>query len=299
MRTHTINPALNPITGKFESGYSSGAPSYTPLLKEDFSSGTIGAQYSTWNSKSVYANDQPGVTGRSLKMTLDANSQANLDGSICGGNHFFGGRSTLPVEIPVGKKIWVRWKRYIPSTFTWGFCYAGADSAAASACSKSADGNTWLKDLVFSPKVGTARIYIQPKVQRRIATQSAGNRIISENGPIYSDQASVAYPLNQWFDHQVCVFVNDTGAGFIYEWIDGVLVNQVSGANVSSGNSLNDFGIGDYWNGVPYTNTGVTLAMWARELIICTDIAGYGAPTGSDSGGRAIIDPSTTVADFS
>ncbi len=133
-------------------------------------------------------------------------------------------------------------------------------------------------------------------MSRRSVGQVAGNRLICENGPIYNDQPAVIYPLAQWFTHQIQVYVHDTGAGYIREWINNTLVNSVSGANVTSANAIREFGIGDYWNGIPYTDGSAALSQWCRELIIATDVSGYGAPTGLDSGGRVFIDPATTVA---
>jgi hypothetical protein len=96
----------------------------------------------------------------------------------------------------------------------------------------------------------------------------------------------------------VQVYVHDTAAGYVREWINGTLVNSVAGANVSTGNSIAECGIGDYWNGVPYTDGAASLSQWVRELIIATDMDGYGAPNGVDSGGRTYIDPTTSVSDL-
>jgi hypothetical protein len=274
-------------------------PPFVALLKDDFSSGTLGVAKTGWDSKSVYANDHPTAGGKSLKLTVAPNTQSNLDASACAGGHFYGGRSVLPVTIPIGKTIWVSMKRFIPTNFTWGYCYAGSDSAAATACGKESDGNAWLKDLVLAPLTGTERIYVLPAASRRSITQTAGNRIASEHNTLYHDEPAVIYPLGQWFTHQVSVFVHDTGIGRIRHWLNSTLVNEVVGANISSGNSLNEWGIGDYWNGLPYTNGSAALSQWVREVIIATDVSGYGAPTGIDSSGNVFIDPSTTVASLS
>lgn len=291
------------ISGKFSpngklNSSTQAAGSFVALFKDDFLSGTTGVAYTGWDSKSVYATDHPTVGGKSLKLTVAPNTQANLDATACAGGHFFGGRSNLPITIPVGKKIWLSMKRYIPANFTWGWCYGSSDGAAAVACGVSNDGNAWLKDIVFSPTTG-GRIYIQPAVNRRNITQTAGNRIISEVGPIFNDEALVTYPLNSWFTHQVEIYVHDTAAGYIREWINTTLVNTASGANVQAANNIKEWGIGDYWNGIPYTNGSAGLHQWVREVIIATDVSGYGAPTGLDSGNRVYIDPNTTVAGLS
>jgi hypothetical protein len=284
------------VNGKFNSSAQGGGPGpFTPLLKNDFSAGTLGAIFSTWEAGAVYANDQPSAAGKSLKVTVSPNTQANLDIAACAGSSVFGGRSSFPVNIPIGKSVWVSWKRYIPANFTWGYCYGAGDTAAATACGESADGNAWLKDLVFSQTSG-GRIYVQPAVARRSISQSAGNRIIAEQGALVSDQGAVSYPLGQWFTHQVQVYVHNTSAGYIREWINSTMVNELTGANVATASNLIEFGMGNYWNGVPYTNGSAGLSQWLRELIIATDVSGYGAPTGRDSSNRVFIDPSTTVA---
>lgn len=292
-----INATFFSTSGVYNSSSARAGIPFTPLLVDDFSAQPDGTIYDIWNNRSVYASDQPSASGRSLKLTLLPNTQANLTASSCGvSSHSYGGRSVLPANVPIGKSIWVSWKRFIPVNFTYGYCYGGADNAAAVACSQNGDGNDWLKDLVLAPTNGTSRIYIQPFMRRRNSAQALGNRIITETGPHYNDASSVKYPLGEWFTHQVQVYVHDTAAGFVREWINGDLVNSVTGGNVTSGNSIREFGIGDYWNGVPYTDGTASLSQWVKELIIATDMDGYGAPTGVDSGGRTYIDPLTTVA---
>lgn len=285
--------------GEYSSVIARAGDFFVPLIADDFTSQNDGVVYAGWNNRSVYASDQPAASGRSLKLTLLPNTQANLNASACGtASHIYGGRTTLPITIPIGKSIWVSWKRYIPANFTFGYCYGGADNAAATACGQNADGNDWLKDLVLAPTNGTGRIYIQPYMRRRNAVSAAGNRVICEHGALYHDEPLVQYPLGQWFAHQVQVYVHDTAAGYVRQWINGTLVNSVTGANVSTGNSIAEFGIGDYFNGIPYDSGSASLSQWVRELIIATDVSGYGAPNGVDSGGRAYIDPTTSVSDL-
>lgn len=269
---------------------------FNPLYKQDFSAGTIGNTFSTWEAGAVYANDQPSAAGKSLKVTIFPNTQNNLNISACAGSSVFGGRSEFSVPIPIGKTVWISCKRYIPTNFTWGYCYGSGDSSAASACGESADGNNWLKDLVFSQSQPGGRIYIQPSASRRSVIQLPGNRIITEQNASVSDDSDVVYPLGEWFTHQVRIFVSDAGDGEIDEWINGDRVNTHNGANVAASSSLIEWGMGNYWNGVPYTNGSASLSQWIREVIIATDIDGYGAPTGRDSANRIFIDPSTTVA---
>ncbi len=59
--------------------------------------------------------------------------------------------------------------------------------------------------------------------------------------------------------------------------------------------------MGDYWNGIPYTPTigdSSIADFWLDEVIIASDIDGYGAPTTLDSGGRPYISPNTVAGDL-
>lgn len=267
---------------------------FNALFVDDFLNRSLGVAYPGWDSKSIVVDDHPGGIGRALRCRLDAATPP-----VCGGSHFFGGRSNLPQPIPIGKTIWYSQKRYHQSSQSWAYCFSNADFSEAQACGKEADGNQWLKDMVLGPSTGTARIYVQPAVSRRSVAQVAGGRIISETGPTYHDVSGMRYPLDEWFTNQVMVHVSSDGDGIIRHWINRTLVNEVFGRNVTSGNSIAQWGIGDYWNGVPYTDGEAgRLDFWAREFIIASDIDGYGIPTGTDADGNIFIDPATTVAEL-
>ncbi len=290
--------------GKFNSadqGGGSPPATFIPMLADDFSSGALGATYSTWHASSVYADDHPDVGGQSVKVVFSPNTQANLDVAACAGGHEYGGRSVLPVDVPIGKTIWMSMKRYFPANLTWGYCYGGGDNVAATLCGQNGDGNAWRKDLVFAPLTGTERIYSLPAVSRRSVEQVPGNRLASEHGAeqLFHDEEDVLYPLGEWFTHQISVYVNSDGTGRIKLWVNGTLVNETPGANISEGNFLHEYGIGDYANGTPYQDGTASMVQWIRELIIATDMDGYGAPTGLDNLGNVFIDPATTVAELS
>ena len=83
---------LNPVTGRYSS---ESRATFTPLFADNFASGVVGQSYPSFNSKSVYADDQPELEGQSLKIVLDAFNPV----SGCGGDHYYGGRRALPQTI--------------------------------------------------------------------------------------------------------------------------------------------------------------------------------------------------------
>jgi len=275
---------------------------FVPLIAEDFSSGTLGATYPGWHSTSVYADDQPELTGRSLKTTLNQQSQANLDIAACGGSQSFCGRSNLPIDIPIGKKLWISMERFHPVTQSWGYCYDNTpgDYEAATICGQNADGPGILKDMVLAPSLGFGRIYLQPSIQRRnVAIVPNKMRISCEVAEAGDETTFMGFPLGEWFTSQLFVHVQSDGTGIIRAWINGILVNEFIGPNVGVGSALREWGMGDYWNGVPYTDGAANRGtFWIKQVIAATDVEGYGAPNGLDNMGNIFIDPSTKVADL-
>jgi hypothetical protein len=268
---------------------------FTALLADDLSSYTLGQTYPNWVGSSIIVDDAPGSL-RAVRILLDTNTPP-----ACGGSVDFGGRKALPQNIPIGKRLWFAHKRYHPSTQSWGFCYANSDFEEAVGCGKddNSDGNDWLKDVVFSPATGTSRIYYQPRVRRRQAGLIAGCRLISEFGALLNDEASPIYPLDEWFTLQVMVQVDSAGTGIMRAWVNDTLVNEVIGANVSSGNALAEWGIGPYWNGIPWTDGAEGREeFYVRDFILASDIDGFDLPTGLDSLGNVYIDPATTAEEL-
>lgn len=274
--------------GKFTSYY---VP-FVPLFTDDFTSAASGVDYPGW-VHSKYADDHPTADTAALKIEFSPSVVAS-----CGGDHYFGGRSDLPEVIPEGKTIWYSQKRYHPSTQTWGYKFAsGTDTAAATTCGQDADGNEWLKDVVLAPSSGTERIYVQPQSARRSIALPDGMRVITEHGALLDFDMGIKYPLDEEFTLQVGVKVASDGTGWMRVWINQTLVLEQTGANVSSGNSLKEWGIGNYWNGVPFTDGASNRNFfWVREIIIASDIDGFGPPTGTDNLGNTFINPLTTIA---
>lgn len=301
-------PRTFPVSAKSGGGFESEGlvsvpPSggFTPLLADDFLTGTAGntvstAPSSTWYDGRVTYDQTRAFSGsQSMKVTMQS-----ADGVTCGGLHSYGGKVTLPTFVPKGKNIWLRFKMYIPSTFSWGYVYAGSDSAAASACGNSSDGFGRHKFIVFDQDGGTGRLYLQPHGDRRSVSRVPGLTIDTDVGAFGALDANYLIPVDQWFDIQIHLYVDDTSSGFYRVWSDGVYKGQVDGPTLSNAAAtISKVGIGDYWNGIHYTDGQAGRSeFWVDEMLVASDVDGYGAPTGTDAGGRPFIDPATLIGDL-
>jgi len=280
----------------FSSSYPAGnrpAANYNLLFKDDFSSGTVGNGYTGFHASTVYANDHPYLGGKALRVNL-----GTMNPPTCGGAMNYGGRINLPQSIPYGSRVWYSARFFHPSTRTWGYCYDSGDNAEAVACGKESDGNEWTKFMVLAPTTGTARIYVQPKAARRTVTQQLGMRVYSEESQTPDDNNSIALPLDQWHTLQVEVLLSTSG--YLRVWLDNTVIMYVDCATVSSGNSIAQWGIGDYWNGCPYTDGGANRShFWMKDVMIATNAAGFTAPTDTDGSGNIFIAPTRIPRDFS
>lgn len=281
---------------KYSSAYPAGnrpAANYNLLFKDDFSSGTVGSSYSGFHASTVYANDHPFLQGKALKVNL-----GTMTPPTCGGAMNYGGRKALPSAIPYGSRVWYSVRLFHPVTQTWGYCYDSGDAAEAAGCiGKNWDGNEWTKFMVMAPTTGTARIYVQPKSSRRNVNQNLGIRLYSEESQIPNDNNSTAFPLGRWYTLQLeCLL---TTSGYMRVWIDDQVVCFVNAAPLSSGNSIAQWGIGDYWNGCPYTDGAANRShFYMKDVMIATNAPGFTAPTDVDGSGNIYIAPWRRPVDF-
>lgn len=243
-----------------------------------------------------YDTGAPG--GYGIKTTLSLGQPP----ATCGGATLYGGRFSLATQIPQGYNIWYKVSVYLPSTLPMGYCFGGSDSAEASTCGKPADGNGQTKFLVMSQDQAAAgRMYFNLRTPRRAMGLDNGCVIISEVGagaPVTN--TTYVIPRDAWFTMQMHIYAHST-AGFVRAWVDEDYIGQLTKNTLStSGRKIKEWGIGNYWNGVPWTDGGGTRTdhFWIRDVIIATDYTGYGAPLSSDSGGRTYINPELTVADL-
>jgi hypothetical protein len=269
------------------------AGGFTPMVAEDSLGFPVGQAHSIFQ-RSNYST----VTAKSGTQSVQIRTDPGQAPNVCGGSVWFANRRPLPALVPVGKTVWQRIYYYLPTAFSMGYVYGGSgDAAEASACGgKPTDGGvTNLKWMGFTPDGSTSRIYFQPFIQRRQALQAVnpGCRVITEFGDQFITNATAAaLPRDRWFSLELAVKVSKTGDGFIRAWADGIM--QVEMTNIStiaaSDNGMAEWGLGDYWNGIPWTDGAVGRdTFYVDEIIVASDMAGYGAPTATDAVGNLMI----------
>ena len=273
---------------------------FKPLLAYDMSDGTGGENFLTWK-KSVYDATHAVSNGKSVKISTFPGETL----PTCSGSAAFAGRTRFSKEkqVPPGKTLWFRVMHYIPSTFSFGHKYsANGDKEEAKACGQHADGNRWIKWMVLSPTLGHGRVYLLPSGSRRALEDNDQIRILSEARTRALEDFDASFPKDRWFSLQIAVKLStkpDGSDGFLRSWIDETYLGEVTGRPFSEGSSVFDWGIGNYWNGIPWTD-GVSgrTDFWIDEIIFATDMDGYGAPKTKDSGGRPFIHPDVRVKDL-
>ena len=284
--------------GTPDAAVTSCSDSFRPLLAYDFAGGTLGDDFLSFR-RSVVDDVQSRSHGRAVRVRTNPGDELL---PACSGGHFFAGRTRLPAPVPPGRTIWLRMYQYIPSELSFGYKYSrgAGDEDAARACGQSADGNVGLKWLVLAPDIGTARVYMLPSATRRaLRSESPRIRLISEALHRPADFDGVDLPRDRWFALQMAVRVSNGDDGFIRAWLDDEYLGEVTGRTTVAGASLVEWGLGDYWNGVPWTDGAPGRTdFWIDEIIVASDADGYDAPTGVDSGGRPYIPSCTRVADL-
>lgn len=257
----------------------------TPLYFDDMASYTVGNAFPSF-TRTTISDEQSFTNGKSAKVVLDL-GQAPV---ACGGSPFFAGEIALPEGVPEGNSIWFNARIYLPTTMTWGYTFGQSDGAEAATCGHEFDGAGNLKFLVMQPNTGFARVYVQPPMSRRTIAQGSGPLYVNSDTGIYGDLSAGTLPKGQWVDFQMKTYVHSV-SGNIQCWINGTYMGQVDGPTLASAAyNINSFGIGDYWNGVPWSDGGADRDyFYVDSLAVYSDIAGYGAPAGRDSGDRVYI----------
>lgn len=273
------------------------APGFRAMVSHDQASTALGDTFINWR-RSVVDDAHSVSHGRAVRVTTDPGEEL----PVCSGSPFYAGRTRLPAPVPEGRTIWFRVYQYIPSDFSFGYKYASGDRDEARACSQPFDGNVNLKWLVFAPDDGTARIYLLPKTTRRgVRPSSPRIRVSSEAHGTgrAADFDGVDLPRDRWFSLQMAVRVGDEETGFIRAWLDDEFLGEHRVRTARDGTAMNEWGIGDYWNGVPWTDGAAGRTdFWIDEVIVASDAPGYDAPTGVDAGGRAYIPSCMRVSDL-
>ncbi len=285
-----------PDAGEPDAGAGACAPLFHPMLAIDQESRAVGDD--ALFARSMVDDTHSVSHGRGVRVRTNPGEELL---PACSGGHFFGGRRDLPAPVPQGHTVWFRIFQYIPSEFSFGYKYSrnAGDGDEAAACGQSPDGNIWLKWLVFAPDDGTARIYLSPTVARRqLANPNPRVRIISEALHRAGD-FSVNLPRDRWFALQMAVHVSDGDDGWIRAWIDDDYLGEVQGRTTVNPSSLVEWGMGDYWNGVPWTDGEPGRdTFWIDDIIVASDAEGYDAPTGIDAEGHPYIPSCIRAADL-
>jgi len=301
MTAFSMTGLINPATGLLDSKYREGAPpaNYTPLVNINLRGLANGATPPIFGNGATVSTDY-GQEGRSIKVITNPTQV----GVTCG-THFFAGRQTLPVAVPLGKTVWQRMKFRFPAAFSFGYTYgAGAPSTpAADGCSANADGGpTAFKFMVFSPNVGTGRIYYNASNSlRSIAQNSTSGVLAMEASPDAQQLARKIFPRDQVVTCEVAVKVAHDNTGYARVWVDEELLAEAVNVRTiqDAATAISEFGVGDYWNGTPWTD-GVAgrNVFYVDEILVASDIDGYGAPSGRDSADRPMIGSEIRNRDF-
>lgn len=298
--------------GGFESAFSTPAANFIPLYAENYATKTVGVtdpdwRYGQWTDERAYSGT------KALKMGMNR----GFPPPTCGGSHYFGNNHSLnenlglPATVPVGSTMWFRVYFYFASTFSFGYTFN--DDAEADQCGKSADmglsGIKWMNLNSDAPPV-EGKLYVKiPSAYRKVEqpTAAAGDpnypdiRIENEAGGTGFSGTGMPVPLDQWFAMQLGIKVANDNTGWHRLWMDNQLVAEK--LNIPTippqGTLINSWGIGDYWNSVPWTDGGVGRDdLYIDEMMIAADIPGYGAPTGRDANGNTYIDPALLAGDL-
>jgi hypothetical protein len=265
---------------------------FTPMIAEDSLGFSVGQAHASFSGAN-YSN----VTAKSGTQSVQIRTNPGQGPSVCGGSTYFANRRPLPALVAVGKTAWQRIYFYLPTAFSMGYIFDGGDSAEASTCggAPTDGGITNLKWMSFTPDVTTSRTYFQPYIQRRQALQAVnpGLRVITEVGGLSNVNGSAAaLPRNRWFSIELAVKVSKTNDGFMRCWIDGIMQAERVNINTiaATDNGLAEWGIGDYWNGIPWTDGAVGRdTFYVDEIIVASDANGYGAPSATDAAGNLMI----------
>lgn len=298
-----INLALKNIMGFSRGAFDpSASRNYTPLKNVVFRNQTVGTTPPVFGYGAAVTNDIPGVyESKCIKIVTSPTNP----GVTCGA-HGFAGRFLLDETIPVGKTIWQRVKLFFPSEFSFGYAYSGStpSSPASDGCAGlSADGNnSGTKFMVFAPDSGTARIYYNVSNSVRTTAQSLSTGVLAiESNPGGQQPAPYVFPRDEWFTLEMACKVAKDSSGYVRIWLNGILisesVDQRTIADVASG--ISEAGIGDYFNGTPWTDGMAGRdTFYIDEILVATDIDGFGSPDATDAAGNAMIGTIAQNRDF-
>jgi len=165
------------------------------------------------------------------------------------------------------------------------------------------DGNEDVKFMMLSSQDSDPVNYTYIKQERRGFGYNLGFAAISEHenstgGIDFSSQYTV--PRDQWFTLQMAMKISSVSlGGYIRMWFNDNYLGELATRTCNTYKYIGRWGIGDYWNGSPWTNgTTATDSFWVDDVILATDYGPYGGILTQDSGGRLWIPPTLTYQDI-
>ncbi len=257
------------------------APTYTPLLKEDFETWTLGQAYdASIQNPAVIDNLNYSSGTQSVKANFVHNTKP------------FGGSILLPSTVGIGDDCWLRAKMYLPSTCSFSYGDAG-------------DGDGWMKFLSLHGSSGALYIGLEsPYKQVPGDADFAAHGVSSllDWGMVSCKwMGGVDVPMDVWFSLQIQLHIEQDGVGNSWEriWIDEQYLGQcdhLSGTTgVPFGTTFNKFRLGDIVNGAIWIAGGATNEFWMDDVIVTTDTPNT---LDNETPPHPYIHPDTKVSDF-
>lgn len=261
----TPTPVPGPVVGGV-------APNYTPMVIQNFEDRNVG-QNAGWGGDRLVVDNAFANSGtRSARVEFRD------------GMNFYGGATNLPQPVGVGETIWYRVSLFMPITLSLSY----GDT--------SGDGFGWNKFLVLSRlNHESPRMYVQPRSAYKKdfgQTEFQGTGLYINHDGLGSafcqlQATSYVFPRGRWFALQMSWKVATDNTAHVRVWSDDQFIGECLGAGrVSAGYQVQNFGIGDYWNGGAWIKNGSTGSFWIDDVVVTKQ-----TPNTLDSGGRPYIRP--------
>lgn len=251
------------------------APTYTPLVVEDFEEGTD-EQDAGW----------PATTGGPMAYDTERfrSGGTSIRVSFRHGANGYGGYRDLPRPVAPGETVWYRVRLFLPATLSLSY----GDT--------SGDGFGWNKFLVMArPGHGSPRMYVQPRSPFKVDhgdPEFYGTGLYVNHdglGDAYCRlmEETYTFPRDRWFALQMAWHVATDGSAWIRVWSDDEFLGECPGAGaVPDGYVVQSWGIGDYWNGGAWIQGDSTGDFWLDDVVLTAE-----TPNTVDVGGRPFVHP--------
>lgn len=248
------------------------APTYTPLVVDDFEEGTAG-QNSPWMATGSMVYDSAHAHSGSKSVRISFRHLQNG----------YGGTKNMPQGVTAGETVWYRVYLYMPSTLSLSY----GDTQG--------DGFGWNKFMVMSQyDHGAPRMYVQPASAYKVdygQPNFYATGLYVNHGDLGAycqlKNGTYTFPRDRWFALQMAWKVETNTSAWIRVWSDQEFVGECAGGGqVPSGYEVHSFGIGNYWNGGAWIQGGSTADFWIDDVVVTKQ-----RPNTTDAGGRPYIHP--------